>query len=114
MIPIYAVINPDVAICFVCLSFVLNATTAPAVACAMLEQRHPGPKILSYPRFAICITPSGATPLCNPNITISGKNPPTSTAGAHAAVSLKNVKNVARYPPKIEPLVQVQRMLKHP
>ena len=70
----------------------------------MFEQKHPGPKILSYPKSAICITPKGATPLWSPNITIKGKNAPIINAGAQLAFTLKKLKNVAKYPPKIVPI----------
>ena len=50
------------------------------------------------------MTPNGATPLCNPNITIIGRKPPINNAGAQLAFVLKKVKKSARYPPKILPI----------
>lgn len=60
------------------------------------------------------MTPNGATPLCNPNITIIGRKPPINNAGAQLAFVLKKVKKSARYPPKILPIGPSTENAKYP
>ena len=96
VIPINAVIEPEVAICLNFLSFVRRLTTSAEVAWAILEHTHPGPKMLSNPSSAICIAPRGPTAVCKPNITMIGSRPPTSTAGAQLALVLRKSNSIAR------------------